>query len=272
MWRRREQKSKGTPIEPSAEERDSLVVVGGGMTAFHFVESLIARHADERFSITLITEEVTPPYDRIHLERVVAGEATPIFRDEGWYETQGIRLVLKERVTRIDRDGHSVVTESGAHIGYDHLVLATGSRAFVPPLEGSDAPGVLKYRDAGDAERIAHETRRAAHVTIVGGGLLGLHDLHRAAVPVASRPERREEAGVGLLGGARAQDDEGLSRLVRGDRWVGNRRDHGLAADQDEHEDKHDPHPRGGDRGPRRRRRRHENSARCLSFLSLQLA
>ena len=174
MWRRRQRKSKGAPIEPSSEERASLVVVGGGMTAFHFVESLIARHADERFSITLVTEEVTPPYDRIHLERVVAGEATPIFRDEDWYETQGIRLVLKERVTRIDRHGHSVVTESGARIAYDHLVLATGSRAFVPPIEGSDAPGVLKYRDAGDAERIAHETRRAAHVTIVGGGLLGL--------------------------------------------------------------------------------------------------
>ena len=158
---------------------------------------------------------------------------------------------------------------------YEHPELITG------PI-GTFAPGKVECPDLGQAvgkgrhhlpkdkdqvgqigrqehQRVVGPPIPFAKVEGLGGGLLGLHDLHRAAVPVASRPERREEAGVGLLGGARAQDDEGLSRLVRGDRWVGNRRDHGLAADQDEHEDKHDPHPRGGDRGPRRRRRRHDH-------------
>lgn len=173
MWGRSE-KRRARRTRSAPAERESLVVVGGGMTAFHFIESLISRDADERFAITLITEEVSPPYDRIHLERVVAGGPTPIFRGEDWYESHGIRLALKDRATRLDRSRAVVETESRAEIAYDHLVLATGSHAFVPPLEGADLPGVVSYRDVGDAERIAHEARRASHVTIVGGGLLGL--------------------------------------------------------------------------------------------------
>ena len=148
------------------------------MTAFHFVESLLGRGADESLEITLITEETSPPYDRIHLERVVAGGPTPVFREADWYASRDLRLVLKDRVTRIDRAEAHVETESGERIPYDHLVLATGSRAFLPPVEGSEHPDVMTYRDAGDAERIAHEARRASHVTIIGGGLLGLELAH----------------------------------------------------------------------------------------------
>ena len=55
MWGRSEKK-RASRARPASAERESLVVVGGGMTAFHFIESLIARRADERFEITLVTE------------------------------------------------------------------------------------------------------------------------------------------------------------------------------------------------------------------------
>ncbi|MGE5764534.1 MAG: nitrite reductase large subunit NirB, partial [Mycobacterium leprae] len=65
----------------------------------------------------------------------------------------------------------------GARIGYDALVLATGSRPFVPPLQGADLPGCFVYRTVEDLDAIRDRVRAVgagAHAAVVGGGLLGL--------------------------------------------------------------------------------------------------
>lgn len=160
---------------PAATELARLVVVGGGMSAQHLLESLVARGGTEAFRTTLLCEELCPPYDRVHLGRIVGGEVESLaLRDEDWYAANGIELRLKDRARSIDRASRLVQTESGAAVPYDRLVLATGGRAFVPPIAGSELPGVLAYRTVEDAERIAHQARRANHAVVAGGGLLGL--------------------------------------------------------------------------------------------------
>jgi nitrite reductase (NADH) large subunit len=58
---------------------------------------------------------------------------------------------------------------------YDHLVLATGSYPFVPPIPGSDLPGCFVYRTIEDLEAIGTWARDRAGVgAVIGGGLLGL--------------------------------------------------------------------------------------------------
>ena len=53
-----------------------------------------------------------------------------------WYEEHGIALITGESATRVNRDEHVVETEQGRRIPYDVCIFATGSKAFVLPIQG----------------------------------------------------------------------------------------------------------------------------------------
>ncbi|QCG47720.1 FAD-dependent oxidoreductase [Aeromonas schubertii] len=72
---------------------------------------------------------------------------------------------------------------------YDKLLLSPGAAPIRPPLPGIDAPGVYTLRNIPDMDRIlaalAHDQPR--HVTVVGGGFIGLEmmeALHQRNLPV----------------------------------------------------------------------------------------
>src|SRR5262249_48911978 len=100
-----------------------------------------------------------------------------------WYAKNRIRLHAGVRVEQIDRARRVVVGKPtrGGHGGtvvleepYDKLILATGSRPFVPPLEGVDKRGVFVFRTFEDCTLIAERAGRAQRAVVLGGGLLGL--------------------------------------------------------------------------------------------------
>ena len=153
-----------------------LVVVGGGMAAQHFANRLVDIGAHKGLEITLLCAESRAPYDRVHLGSILGGdEPTSLaLRDPDWYAENGIRLRLRERVERIDRTSRTVHTAAGSAFAYDRLVIATGGRAFVPPIQGVDLPGVVTYRNIDDALLIAKQVRAGKRVVVAGGGLLGI--------------------------------------------------------------------------------------------------
>ncbi|MGL5287775.1 MAG: FAD-dependent oxidoreductase [Aeromonas sp.] len=72
---------------------------------------------------------------------------------------------------------------------YDKLLLSPGAAPIRPPLPGIDAPGVLTLRNIPDMDRIlaALAHNRPEHVTVVGGGFIGLEmmeALHQCGLPV----------------------------------------------------------------------------------------
>ncbi|MGV0803376.1 FAD-dependent oxidoreductase, partial [Mycolicibacterium elephantis] len=71
-----------------------------------------------------------------------------------------VDLRLGSRVTRIDRATKSVTTADGRQLGYDALVLATGSYAFVPPVPGHDLPSCHVYRTLDDLDAIRADAER----------------------------------------------------------------------------------------------------------------
>ena len=54
------------------------------------------------------------------------------------------------------------------------MIIATGSRPFVPPMDGSDTPGTFLFRTIDDCDRIAAYAKRCRTAVVIGGGLLGL--------------------------------------------------------------------------------------------------
>ncbi|MGN9776298.1 nitrite reductase large subunit NirB [Micromonospora sp. H33] len=148
-----------------------LVVVGNGMVGQRFVDALRARDTAGRWRVTVLGEETRPAYDRVRLSAFFDGAG----EDELNLHTpdDGVELRLGEAVTAIDR-ARRVVTTAAGEYAYDALVLATGSYAFVPPVGGTDLPGVFVYRTLDDLAAIREHARGRRTGAVIGGGLLGL--------------------------------------------------------------------------------------------------
>ncbi len=152
------------------------------MVGHRLVEALRARDTSGVWRITVLAEESDAAYDRVGLtsytETWDRGQLALPGND--YAGDDRVRLLLNTRVTEIDRATKSVVTADGRRHGYDALVLATGSYAFVPPVPGHDLPECHVYRTLDDLDAIragAQHTLNSAHTdagVVVGGGLLGL--------------------------------------------------------------------------------------------------
>src|SRR5947208_2419538 len=156
--------------------RQRIVVVGNGMVGHRFVDLLIAEGRTEDYQVTIIGEEPRLAYDRVALSSFFAGKSAADLSlvEPGRYESAGITMHRPDRVTAIDRAAKTVTTASGLVQGYDKLVLATGSYAFVPPIEGRDAAGCFVYRTIDDLEAMQAYAAKVKVGVVIGGGLLGL--------------------------------------------------------------------------------------------------
>lgn len=154
--------------------RKTVVVVGNGMVGHRVVESLLATDAAGDLDIVVFGEEPRPAYDRVGLSALFSG-ATPeelTLVAPGAYD--GIEVHLGDPVICIDRDATQVISAGGVTVGYDALVLATGSHPFVPPVPGHDRRGAFVYRTIDDLEQIRTYAAGRRVGAVVGGGLLGL--------------------------------------------------------------------------------------------------
>ncbi|MEW8005251.1 MAG: nitrite reductase large subunit NirB [Candidatus Thiodiazotropha sp.] len=157
-------------------QKERLVLIGNGMAGIRTLEELL-KLAPEHYAITVFGAEPHPNYNRIMLSPVLAGEKSVsdiILNERDWYAENGITLKTGDAVTTIDRVGRRVISESGAAIDYDRLLIATGSNPFIIPVPGHDKRGVIGFRDIADVERMLEAAGRYKKAVVIGGGLLGL--------------------------------------------------------------------------------------------------
>jgi len=154
----------------------NLVVIGNGMAGARFVEELRAR-TSESFAVTVLGDEPHGGYNRIMLSGVLGGfrdAAEIITHPPEWYDERRIALRRGTRATAIDREQKRVTCADGSTVTYDALVIATGSRALVPPIPGLDAPHVFVMRTIEDCAKIQAAVAPGTRALVLGGGLLGL--------------------------------------------------------------------------------------------------
>ncbi|MBC7845406.1 MAG: nitrite reductase large subunit [Flavobacterium sp.] len=158
-----------------------VIVVGNGMVGYKFCEKFITKKGSENYQITVFGEEPRRAYDRVHLSEYFAGKTADdlSMSTSNWYQENNIILNTSELITDINREQKTIHTHLEKTHAYDYLVLATGSAAFVPPIEGVDKEGVFVYRTIEDLDAIMSYAKKikqkgATEAAVLGGGLLGL--------------------------------------------------------------------------------------------------
>src|SRR5690606_19308362 len=151
----------------------TIVLIGHGMVGQRFLEALAERGLTATHRVVVLCEEPRPAYDRVQLTSYFSGK-TPedlSMTDTAFIETHGIELYVGDPALSVDREARKVTAKSGRVVGYDILVLATGSYPFVPPVPNKDARGCFVYRTIEDLLAIEEYARTSTTGAVVGGGL-----------------------------------------------------------------------------------------------------
>lgn len=158
------------------DEQKRLVIIGNGMAGTKVVQEILSRDR-ERFHVVMFGAERYGNYDRTLLSDVLTGskDIKQIFLNPlDWYREHNIVLHAGAAVTAIDRNDKAVRGDGGIEESYDTLIIATGSRPFVPPMKGVEKKGVFVFRTLDDCQAIEAYARGCRRAAVMGGGLLGL--------------------------------------------------------------------------------------------------
>ncbi|MBW8191135.1 nitrite reductase large subunit NirB [Neiella marina] len=156
--------------------KQKIVVVGNGMVGHKFIDTLVNDTKGDQYEITTFSEEPRLAYDRVQLSAYFSGSTAEdlAMTTPQYYDERGVRYLLNDKVTGIDKAAKTITTEKGDVESYDKLILATGSYPFVPPIPGNDQPHCLVYRTIEDLEAMTASAKQSRIGVVVGGGLLGL--------------------------------------------------------------------------------------------------
>jgi 3-phenylpropionate/trans-cinnamate dioxygenase ferredoxin reductase subunit len=155
--------------------RETVVIVGaslaGGTAAF------AAREGGFDGRLLLIGAEPHLPYGRPPLSKTYlrgeGGLEDWIVKPEAEYGSQGVETLLSTNVTQVDPHRHRILLDGGEDIEYTRLLLATGGRNRVLPIQGHDLPGVLSLRTVEDADRIRETAGQSRRAVVAGLGFIG---------------------------------------------------------------------------------------------------
>jgi 3-phenylpropionate/trans-cinnamate dioxygenase ferredoxin reductase component len=152
------------------------VIVGAGLAGAGAAAAI--READPDAQVTVLGEEAHLPYERPGLSKDYlqgsSGADDLLVHPGPWYDEHHITLRQEEQVTEIDRASREVVTSHGERIGYDRLLLATGSAPRWLPVDGADLDGVLTLRTLEDSDAVKAAIADGGPIVVVGAGWIGL--------------------------------------------------------------------------------------------------
>jgi 3-phenylpropionate/trans-cinnamate dioxygenase ferredoxin reductase component len=157
--------------------QQTFLIVGAGLAGAKAAQTL--RKDGFTGNIQLVGAETEPPYERPPLSKAYLTGAverdTTYVHKPAWYHDHEVELRLGLRAAGLNLAAHEVTLDTGEPIGYDKLLLATGSSPRRLTVPGADLDGVHYLRQLQDADRLrAALTAGGRSVLIIGGGWIGL--------------------------------------------------------------------------------------------------
>lgn len=158
------------------------VIIGNSTAGIAAAESI--RKLDQAGSITILSDEAFPTYGRPLISYYLLGKTDAAhmnYRPADFYRKNNIRTMFSVRAEHIDAAKKQVLLQGGKKVKYDKLLVATGSRPFVPPMEGLDKNEYFTFMTYADALALEKQLAPEKKVLIVGAGLIGLKCLEGIA-------------------------------------------------------------------------------------------
>lgn len=150
------------------------VILGSGPAGVIAAETLAK--TDPEGQVTLVGGEAGAPYSRMAIPYVLTGkikpEGTHLRKTKGHYENLGIKYI-NGRAVGVDTDTGVVTLDDDQKLGFDKLLVATGSSPIKPPVPGLDLDGVHHCWTLEDAEAIAKRAKKGSNVVLMGAGFIG---------------------------------------------------------------------------------------------------
>lgn len=154
----------------------NYVIIGNSAAAVGCIEGI--RSVDKEGKITVISNETYHTYSRPLISYLLYGktdEQRMKYRPDNFYEENGCTAKLGVTVTKIDYAGKKVICDNGESIDFDKLLIATGSKPFVPPMTGLETvKNKFSFMSLDDAKDLEKAITKDSRVLIIGAGLIGL--------------------------------------------------------------------------------------------------
>jgi 3-phenylpropionate/trans-cinnamate dioxygenase ferredoxin reductase component len=153
---------------------ETFVIAGAGLAGAKAAETLREEGFDGR--LVLVGDEPERPYERPPLSKeYLRGEADekPYVHGKSFYADNAIELWTSTRVSGIDPGLHELLLEGDQHLGYDRLLVATGSRPRRLDVAGADLDGIHYLRTLADSERIGKRIETGQRLVVIGSGWIG---------------------------------------------------------------------------------------------------
>ncbi len=151
------------------------VIIGNSTAATFAIEGI--RAVDKAGSITVISDETRPAYGRPLISYYLYGRIkleNTDYRPASFYTDNGVTVKYGVRAEKIDPEKKTAALSDGSAIGYDKLLVATGSSPLVPPAEGLDTVQYHTFMTMDSALALEKELSPEKRVLVVGAGLIGL--------------------------------------------------------------------------------------------------
>ncbi|WP_310645348.1 FAD-dependent oxidoreductase [Limnohabitans sp.] len=150
------------------------VILGAGPAGVIAAETIRKHAPNDR--ITLVGDEVEPPYSRMAIPYLLIGNiderGTYLRKSADHYARLGVTQV-QARAVSVDVKAKTIQLSNDQVLSYDKLLVATGSRPVRPPIPGMDSPQVHPCWTLDDARAIMALAKPGARVVQMGAGFIG---------------------------------------------------------------------------------------------------
>ncbi|KXX72234.1 nitrate reductase [Flammeovirga sp. SJP92] len=159
------------------KKKDKILIIGAGAAAYRFIHTYRGINKDDE--IEVFSKESTPFYNRVllpeYVNETLLWKDLQKFDELSEFDRLGVKIHINKSIQSIDRDNKEIVDQFGDRYNYDKLIIATGSRPFVPADVPIHFEGVFTMRNKKNADNLKqYLDNKGGRVIIVGGGLLGL--------------------------------------------------------------------------------------------------
>lgn len=156
-------------------EKVDYLIIGNGIASLATAKEI--RNNDDKGRIVMVSSEPHLTYYRLKLTEYLAKDFEDeelIIHNKDWYRKNNIEVLLSKIVEKVDIENNKIRLDDSTEMSYEKLLIATGSKPFIPPVSGKYKQGVLALRTLDDLKYIKNYFSQCEDIAVIGGGLLGL--------------------------------------------------------------------------------------------------